>query len=287
MITAQNSVVKGLVINRFDGNGVEVDGTEHARIEGNFIGTNPAGTRDRGNDASGVATSGSDTTVGGASRAARNLISGNGSNGFFTGDFDSLVQGNLIGTDRTGTKPLGNGGNGVSLYRNGTVGGDNAAFANVIAFNGGDGVAVRDTGNRILGSSIFSNGGLGIDLNEDGPTPNDGPGDVDAGPNNLQNFPLLSSAKTGRTSTTIRGTLRSVPGDGYLVQFFSNPKGTRDEGKKFLGEKTVTDTDGDGVASFAFKPRQKVRAGTFVTATATNVVTDDTSEFSAPKKVEG
>jgi hypothetical protein len=142
-------------------------------------------------------------------------------------------------------------------------------------------------GCRPRSCSIFSNGGQGVDLNEDGPTPNDGPGDVDTGPNNLQNFPVLLSAKTGRTSTTIRGTLRSVPGDGYLLQFFSNPKNPKDEGKKFVGEKPVTDTDGDGVVSFTFKPVQKVKAGTFVTATATNVVTDGTSEFSAPKKVGG
>ena len=49
----------------------------------------------------------------------------------------------------------------------------------------------------------------------------------------------------------------------------------------------MTDTDGDGVVSFTFKPAQKVKAGTFVTATATNIVTDDTSELSAPKKVGG
>jgi hypothetical protein len=38
---------------------------------------------------------------------------------------------------------------------------------------------------------------------------------------------------------------------------------------------------------FTFKPTQKVKAGLFVTATATRVVTNDTLEFSAPRKVLG
>jgi hypothetical protein len=126
VVAAPSSSVEGLVINRFSGHGVEIEGSETGTVAGNFIGTDPTGTRDRGNAGIGVATSGPDTTVGGASLAARNLISGNGGDGFFTGDLESLVRGNLIGTDRTGTKPLGNGDDGVSLFRSGTVGGDAA-----------------------------------------------------------------------------------------------------------------------------------------------------------------
>jgi hypothetical protein len=36
------------------------------------------------------------------------------------------------------------------------------------------------------------------------------PGDSDAGPNNLQNFPVITFAKTGRRATTIKGTLNST-----------------------------------------------------------------------------
>ena len=60
----------------------------------------------------------------------------------------------------------------------------------------------------------------------------------------------------------------------------SSPWGSGNEVKKFLGEKIVT-TGSDGKVSFAFK---KVARGA-ITATATNEVTGDTSEFSAPRRV--
>ena len=64
---------------------------------------------------------------------------------------------------------------------------------NTIAYSDAVGVAVYSgTGRTIRGNSIFGNGGLGIDLLNDGVTPND-LGDPDIGPNNLQNFPLVTT----------------------------------------------------------------------------------------------
>lgn len=112
-----------------------------------------------------------------------------------------------MGTDATGTKKLGNY-QGVYVYdaSNNTVGGSTAGASNVISDNDGSGVSIYGddaTGNRILSNSIFSNGGLGIDLGDDGPTAND-PGDTDTGPNDLQNKPVLTSARTESLKTTIR-----------------------------------------------------------------------------------
>jgi hypothetical protein len=164
-----------------------------------------------------------------------------------------------------------------------TVGGTEPGAANTIAFNAGDGVSVLSGArNLILSNSVFSNAGKGIDLGGDGITPND-PGDADTGANNLQNFPVLSSARTSRSATIIKGTLNSAPNQVFAVQFFSNPSGT-DEGKTFIGQTVVT-TNSSGSASFAFKPAQKVPRGQVITATATSDDTGDTSEFSEPKKV--
>ena len=354
--TADSSMIKGLVINRFT-KGIAVRGDSVAnRIEGNFVGTDPSGTLDRGNDfhAVVIANGPSQTVVGGTTLAARNILSGNNeSNLVVSNSNGNQLQGNYVGTDKSGTKALGNGGNGVFLAdasgtviggttassrnvisgnndsgivvsagsqetkvlgnRIGTtadgtgalgnafagvliVGSDNlvgngtSAGSNTIAFNGGDGIAVSSStasGNVISRNSIFSNGGLGIDLSggfEDaqGNTAND-PGDIDTGPNGLQNKPVISSAKSSSTKSTITGKLNSNPELSHLIQFFSNPSGTN-EGRKFLGQKSVT-TGADGKATFTFSPSSKVAVGQTITATATFLRASNTSEFSAPRTV--
>jgi trimeric autotransporter adhesin len=308
-ITANDSVVRGLSVTGFSSSaGLVLSGADNNRIEGNFLGTSPRGTQDLGNGwglfiqshFSDSSNSPSNNTVGGTSPETRNIISGNSTGVEITSGGGNEVLGNYIGTDKTGTSDLGNVSSGVSVSSQGannTIG-SNGAARNTIAFNGQDGVEISgagSTGNRILGNSIFSNGGLGIDLGGDGRTAND-PGDADTGANNLQNYPVITSAKTGRQATTIKGTLDSPlegKNDTFTIQFFKNPESTREEGKKFIGERTgVTDTDGviDGIISFTFKPPKKVKEGMFVTATATYIGSptgDDTSEFSAPKRVQG
>jgi CSLREA domain-containing protein len=296
---ASGSVIKGLVINRFDLAGIFVTGDSVGnRIEGNFIGTNPTGTIDRGNgqDAVTIFAGPSQTVVGGTTRTARNLLSGNGNRGVAILDSDSSrIQGNYVGTDKSGTKDLGNAHAGVLLVggSDNLVGNGTSAGSNSIAFNGDDGISVSGSttsGNVISRNSVFSNVGLGIDLvggveDAAGRTANDA-GDVDAGPNGLQNKPYLGSAKTVLGKTTVKGTLNSAAGKTYKIEFYSNPSGGA-EGKKFIGAKVVS-TGSDGKAAFTFTPATKVSVGRTVTATATNTTTGsprDTSEFSAPRRV--
>lgn len=305
-ITADDSVVRGLSITRFAGAGIDIAVGDNSTIEGNFVGITPSG-EDAGNGGGvSIRNGASGNTVGGATPRARNIISGNGPGqvgdtgvGILEiGTTNNRVMGNYIGTTKSGTGDLGNTGRGLFVGNgaSGNVIGDNdptdglANAANIIAFNGLVGVEVSSassTGNSILSNSIHSNARLGIDLGFDGVTPNDGPGDADTGPNNLQNFPVITSAKTGRKGTAIRGTLEGIPSQGiaqgYTIQFFKNPKSTKDEGKKFIGQKIAVDGNGDGIIPFAFKPPKKVKEGLFVTATAT--YGPDTSEFSVAKKV--
>jgi hypothetical protein len=225
--------------------------------------------------------------VGGATAGERNVVSGNDSHGvivFGAGAKGNKVVGNYVGTDASGTKDLGNSQEGVFISApNNIVGGTTVGERNVISGNGGDGVLVsgaNTTGNRVLSNSVSSNDGLGIDLlggteNAAGVTAND-PKDPDTGPNNLQNFPVVTSV--GKSA--IKGTLSSKPGTTYAVQLFSNPAGT-DEGKTLVGQASVT-TDGSGNASFSVKPSSEVAKGHTVTATATDPE-GNTSEFSAPK----
>ena len=77
--------------------------------------------------------------------------------------------------------------------------------------NGGQGVLIAaGIGNAISQNSISSNGALGINLAPpDGINAND-LDDPDTGSNALQNFPVLSSATCG-ASTTVVGSLNSRP----------------------------------------------------------------------------
>jgi CSLREA domain-containing protein len=165
-------------------------------VQNNFIGTNANGNAALPNnsayDCGAVRVTGDadNTTIGGLGQA-RNVISGNGKHGvqIVAVATHTKVQGNFIGTGILGN-PLGNGGSGVLI--NGTVGstiGGSADAGNTIAFNGANGVTVLvSADNAILSNRIFSNGKLGIDLNDDGVTPND------AGDTNVRSSRLLSTA---------------------------------------------------------------------------------------------
>src|SRR5262249_10060914 len=135
--------------------------------------------------------------IGGTAPGSRNLISGNAFAGLrafsdFSATAPNRILGNYIGTDITGLLPRGNGGAGVVLSSsNVQIGGVGPGEGNVISNNGGYGVAVvaqsglATVSNAILSNSIYSNGGLGIDLAGDGITANDSTPspDADSGPN--------------------------------------------------------------------------------------------------------
>jgi CSLREA domain-containing protein len=117
-LNSDDSVVRGLLINRFGFDGIRAFFGTGNVIEGNFIGTDAAGTSDLGNEAAGVFLNPADgNLIGGLLPEARNLISGNGGSGvlFANGCSGNTVQGNYIGTDRNGLTALPNDGNGVSM----------------------------------------------------------------------------------------------------------------------------------------------------------------------------
>jgi CSLREA domain-containing protein len=264
-------------------------------IQGNFVGTNAAGTAAIGNGFWGVQlqTSGTLNVLGGTTAAARNVISGNVGIGIVVQGADqTTIQGNYIGVDTTGAAL----GNGVSIGNQGivlgasncTIGGLAAGAGNIIANNNGAGILVAAgtnpaTGNSIRGNSFFSNARLGIDLSggaEDanGVTANDNK-DPDTGPNNLQNFPVLTSAFVGGTS--VGGTLNSTVGATVIVDVYSNDAcdlSGDGEGKTYLGSVTTGTTDINGDVSFTVTVPALV-AGKPLTATATDSG-GNTSEFS-------
>jgi trimeric autotransporter adhesin len=163
-ISAGNSTVKGLVINRFHNDGILLNGpTGGDVIEGNYIGTDVTGMAALANGGDGVRILYSaHNTIGGTTAAMRNLISGNGSvqnggAGVFVDGSANIVEGNYIGTDVTGARALGNNWEGVTIYSGSgnTVGGTTAATRNVISGSSRDGVVLDYTkGNVVEGNYI-------------------------------------------------------------------------------------------------------------------------------------
>ncbi|MFK8018174.1 MAG: choice-of-anchor Q domain-containing protein, partial [Pseudomonadales bacterium] len=292
---AAGNVVGGLVAgarNIIAGNddGIAVDGTgsDGNTIIGNYLGTDVTGLINLGNldDGIQVGNSVDGTIIGGTTAAARNVVASNADDGIQLSNSvtNSVVQGNYIGVGADGITVLANAHDGVQLYGGSSgnlVGGVDAGMANIIANNTGDGIAVLDAasaGNSFFGNAIYNNGGLGIDLFNDGVTAND-VGDLDANANNLQNFPVITGAFTDASSTVaVAGKLSSTADSTFRLEFFANSSG--DEGETYLGFRNVI-TNGSGEASFVESFNASVGAGQNITATATNLANGDTSEFSA------
>lgn len=283
------------VISENNSDGVELNGAGSDNlVRGNSIGTDDDGDLELGNGADGVHVEATDDTdVGGTDEEAGNVISDNDGDGVeLDSSDDTVLQWNLIGTDQDGTADLGNGAHGVLVEDDSddNIIGD-PADGNTIRFNGDDGVAVTQDdsdGNVIRANSIDDNGGLGIDLDNDGVTLNDTgpPHDTDTGPNQEQNFPVLERAEVG--STNLEGELESAPLtdydiDVYAVPVCDDPSG-HGEGREHLGTRRVT-TDPDGFSDWGASFSEEVPIGEFVSATATDVDTGDTSEFSACEEV--
>jgi CSLREA domain-containing protein len=296
----RKNLISGNVISGNSAQGIAIENTfgapESARgnvIQGNLIGTNAAGTAAMENTTGIVIDGQPDNVIGGTSPAARNVVSGNGIGILVGNATGTVIQGNLVGTNTAGASGIPNLEVGISLAGSNQtlVGGTVVGARNVVAFNAGlvsgtDGVVIDGgTGNSVLGNSISANSGLGIDLDDDGVTPNDD-GDVDAGTNDLQNFPAVTSARSNGSVTHVKGTVSGRPSTKVVVEFFSNPScdpSTHGEGKRFLGRRTLP-TGPSGTGSFDIVFSVGTTVGHRITATETNPG-GSTSEFSLCRKV--
>lgn len=171
------------IISGNTGPGITFGGTVDPNnvIEGNYIGTDVTGTLDLGNDRQGISDTGQNTLIGGTTAGAGNVISGNGqtiieSGAVYTGDTGMLLQGNLIGTDVTGTTAIGDGFSGVYMGgTSSTVGGTTPAARNVISgnlkhgilvgtgFNNGNLIEGNYIGTDVTGTSAIANGVNGVE----------------------------------------------------------------------------------------------------------------------------
>ena len=160
--------VRGLTINGFPQNGIALsdDGgcaTEKTtRIEQNYIGTDPTGTRAVPNERGLFSTSEHPWT------ATGNVISGNARSAVYVTRGAGLITRNVIGLNPTHDAPLPNGASGIYLGPD-VVGTD--INDNYIGFNQHFGVAIDRAAQMVAlrGNSFQANGGLAIDWGLDGP----------------------------------------------------------------------------------------------------------------------
>jgi hypothetical protein len=281
-------------------------------IIGCFIGTDATGTIALGNG-SGLTTAGIVTTtdmhtIGGPTVAERNVISGNHGHGLILGGRGQWVRGNFIGTDVNGTQPLGNQFDGINVaggqFSNatGAIGANlNAADArcqmlidpatgavlndrrecgNRIAFNTRTGINGGFNLYTFLSNPIFSNGDLGIDVDQAGVTPN--------AANRSRNYPVFTwwrrefNLQAATVGTRVFGSITNFTSPRVVIQFFHSSvcdPSNYGEGQEYLGSITLP---GNGGFSFLVP-----HISGFVTATATTMTTPPkTSEFSACLRIQ-
>jgi hypothetical protein len=159
VIDTTNSTVRGLAIRQ-----IQVGATPGPKgsnvIEGCFVGLDATGTNSLASPGFGVFVQTPNNRVGGPNAAARNIISGHGAVGielFETFATNNVVQGNFIGTDRTGTQAIGNTDRAVAVNMNASaniIGGEVAGAGNVISGNLDRGITLDGSGNLVQGNFI-------------------------------------------------------------------------------------------------------------------------------------
>ena len=248
-------------------------------IRSNYIGTDATGMLARGNP-TGIIWSNTAGRIGDLNAEDGNVISGNVNSGVILvgqSNQGTTVIRNVIGLAADRVTPLGNGVDGVTILSSGI-----SVIRNTIAYNR-FGVIVAG-GNHLRNwirlNSIFSNREQGISLGGVSPVPND-PDDVDAGfANDLQNYPVLTSAVWNAGTLTVTGTLDSTPNTSFDIDFYSNtacdPSGYGEGEVPRHSIQVTTDANGNGAINASFV---NPLAG-FITTTATNRTLRQTSEFS-------
>jgi hypothetical protein len=285
-IHADGVTVRGLVVNSFTSHGILVSNAADAIIETCFIGTDVTGTLDFGNAGDGVFLEAATGTRIGGTAAQGNLISSNASNGIVVGAVSSHTQilANQIGTDVADASALPNGGAGVSILDTAT---DSDVEGNSIRFNG-EGVVVAGSGtlrHRIRTNAMAGNDGIGIDLVGEFFEDANDPGDPDAGPNRLQNWPEMDVATWASGPQQLEVSV-SVPTDPANATYpltldFYRADGDDEEGEIHLGAASYTAEDfAEGSVLVHLSPAPgSVQVGDVVVATTTDA-DGNTSEFS-------
>ncbi|HZQ16339.1 MAG TPA: CSLREA domain-containing protein [Gaiellaceae bacterium] len=268
---------------------IVVSGSTGNTVEGNSIGVNADGSNVDGVDI-GVELDGGATgnTVGGSTTAAGNVIGGAADTAFQVDDGGNTVEGNFVGTDRTGAPFDTPRPNSQGLRQLLGSSSPNVYSGNIVANTSSYGMEFDSGTATVSGNTIFGSGAVAIDLREasgvkitQNSLHDNGStgilyeflgGDTPPAP------PTVSTAAIGAT-TAVAGTVPTPDGGGaYDVEIFrsSGSCSSATEGETYLGTIHVT---GNGGTSTFSGTVSAAGAGSAITATATDP-SSSTSEFS-------
>ena len=246
-VSASNSTIRGLVINRFTAHGIRLSGNNNTVI-GSYLGTDGTGAIDRGNARNGIEITGSNNTIGGTTAAERNVLSGNTESGIWIhGLFGApasgnIVQGNYIGINAAGTGALGNTLSGIVITdptaSGNRIGGTVAGSGNVISGNGDSGIAIgyaTGGGNLFQGNFIGTNAAgtagiandIGIQIIDDN---NNTVGGSAAGAANLIAYNTTNGVEVLGTSSGNVISTNSIYSNGNLSIDLANDGVTNNDG---------------------------------------------------------
>lgn len=251
-------------------------------VEGDYIGTNAGGTAAIPNPTPMATDHGIDVgarlmfenlrgatgnVIGGSAPGDRNVISGNLGIGIALASSGNVVRGNFIGTDRTGSIPIGNGG-GVLIYsalgstaaQDNVIGGATAADRNVISGNN-TGVFVNGRSNLIEGNYV------GTDVSGMHPIGNSHSGiDINAQPVHCQTGKCNPTAQTASQNVVVDNLVSANGGEGggagIIVADFQASSPTADH-NTIQGNLVGFDANGELVSGMGnIGPGVEVRNGT-------------------------
>ncbi|WP_423459338.1 IPTL-CTERM sorting domain-containing protein [Ottowia sp. VDI28] len=304
-----NPAARNLIVANSTSAAVAISNASNTRVQGNYIGTNAAGSARRGT-MEGIKVDGGASTI-----VDQNVIGALATGIRVSWDADdTFIQRNLIGVGTNGADIAGgNSGIGgsdehgihiVSINaaspRRTRIGGNQADEGNTIAYWGGNGIRLERASNapelrrhEWLVNSIHSNGGLGVELiDTDAGTGADPFGAPPPTLNGGPRLPMFTSATGNAAGTHVSYELAGAPSVSYRVDFFANTACNNGpqygEGQTWLGNDEIILGANGGYAGTVGLPA--VSAGSYLTMIASRNYNDgqpmESSEFSMCAQVQ-
>jgi len=294
--TANNSdenIIENNLISRTSSSGIYLDkGCNSTTINNNIIGTDVDGTTARSIGNNGIQIEGNDFTNHVAvnsndSIVTNNLVSNCTQTGIFinSGCNNSIVQGNKIGTDITGTVNMGNGNCGIQIQGNDNntlvgsnntqIGGTNSSERNIICGSTNQGINI----NLGVSNTIIQGNYIGVDSTGLVAIPNNQQGISISGYNGSVSIPC-NNTQIGGTTTSARNI---IAGNGNCgIQLTNDVNDTIIQGNYIgVGSNGTTTIANTNVGIFVQGNSSAPSNGTIIggtTSGAFNIIAASTSE---------